>query len=217
LGYQVLWSFIHLQVWTILSYIPTKPHSGRLAILSFIAAFFLVRFRVHEATHEEVKAELGVTSATSDSHKEQPGTDSNENAENGHGTADNSVGNFPTTAANVPIFSTNPHLEQVGPFSKHEPPIVLLDHCHLLCMFLSMIGFVLAMLGIMCYVWARLPLSARVVSSAFGGFSIALGFAAIFVPTSFAPISASLQSSHLSSNTRLSSKTEQGKLPGPRG
>lgn len=83
-------------------------------------------------------------------------------------------------------------------------------------MFLSMIGFVLAMLGIMCYVWARLPLSSRIVSSAVGGFSIALGLAALLAPMSFAPVNRAMQSPALASVGLPTIAIQQEKLPGPR-
>ncbi|KAI0090709.1 hypothetical protein BDY19DRAFT_936879 [Irpex rosettiformis] len=189
------------------------------AILSFIAAFFLVRFRVKEAQHEEVKAELGVVSRQPTSQHGTGAVNSGvatpennggkEDSINNKNCGQNSNGNAVKDQAQIsaaeyilndlPIFSSDPHLEQVGPFHKHEPPIVLLDHCHLLCMMLSGLGFILAMLGIMCYVWARLPLSSRIVTSVFAGFCIALGFAAIFAPVSFAPVNRIFQSPAMSS------------------
>lgn len=205
-----------------------------------MAAFFLVRFRVKEAQHEEVKAELGVVSrqptsqarsgevigdgtSVNISGKEDPHDDKgNSNVESGDTGRDTQQRSTPNAIfSELPIFSTDPHLEQVGPWRKHEPPIALLDHCHLLCMMLSAIGFILAMVGIMCYVWAKLPLSSRVVTSVFGGFCIALGFAAIFAPVSFAPVSRALQSPAMSPQGLPTLDEQQrpfsDKLPGPRG
>ncbi|KAI0691911.1 hypothetical protein BC835DRAFT_94807 [Cytidiella melzeri] len=176
------------------------------AILSFIAAFFLVRFRVHEAQHEEVKAELGV-----DSRKPTSQCASAAVNKDGDGTA---TSDYVLANGGGGIYSTNPHLEQVGPFRAHEPPILLLDHCHLLCMFLSMMGFVLAVLGIMCYVWARLPVSSRIVTSTIAGFCIALGVAAISVPKSF---NRAVQSPCVARHDSPKFAGEDDKLPGPRG
>ncbi len=46
------------------------------------------------------------------------------------------------------ILSSNPHLEEVGPFKRWEPPTHLLDHCHTLCLWLAMMGFSLSFAGV---------------------------------------------------------------------
>lgn len=175
------------------------------AILSFIAAFFLVRFRVQEATHDEIKAELGRSPSLSPTSQTANGDAVEGKAAKGLDDVD------------PPIFSTDPHLEQVGPWDKGAPPMLLLDHCHALCMFLSMIGFTLAMVGIMCYIWAWLPLSSSVVSTAFVGFCIALGMVAIFAPKSFSAVAKTTQSPFLKAKRPHASTQPQEKLPGPRG
>lgn len=171
------------------------------AIVSFVAAFFLVRFRVHEATHEEVKIQQGGISPKS----------THDDSGNGNGAPD----------VDPPIYSTDPHLEQVGPFRRHEPPILLLDHCHLISMLLSLFGFALAMLGVMCYIWARLPLSARVVATAFVGAGILMALAAVFSPMTFAPVNRAVQSPAMKSRELPEREKEKaqmgGGLPGPRG
>ncbi|KAH9944584.1 hypothetical protein B0H21DRAFT_694894 [Amylocystis lapponica] len=63
------------------------------------------------------------------------------------------------------VWSTNPHLAQVGPFRRGHPPTTLLDHCHTLCMVLSAIGFLLALAGVLCYTWARLPRSVSIFAT----------------------------------------------------
>ncbi len=121
------------------------------AIMSFIAAFFLVRFRLHEATHDEIKAERGESPKPSE------------------------------YAGLQVIFTTDPHLEQVGPLSRGAPPIHLLKHCHTLCMLASMVGFALAMFGTMCYIWDQLPLSASIFSTACVGLCCVASIGAIFI------------------------------------
>ncbi|TFY57599.1 hypothetical protein EVJ58_g6926 [Rhodofomes roseus] len=105
------------------------------AIISFLAAFFLVRYRLKEATKEEIKIETGITPASSH--------------------PDLKTG----------IWSTNPHLEEMGPF-RGGPPTRLLEHLHTLCMWLALVGFALALAGALCYTWARLSLSASVFATA---------------------------------------------------
>lgn len=115
-----------------------------LAILSFFAAFFLIRYRLREATREELKVELS-----------------------------------DPLQKNQPIFSSNPHLETVGPFRRGQPPIFLLENCHTLCMVLSGIGFILALAGVLCFAWARMPVSVSVFASACMGVCSLGGFFAV--------------------------------------
>ncbi len=119
-------------------------------MMSFIAAFFLVRFRLDEATHDEIKAELGESPKSSQ---------------------------YPDR----PIFSTDPHLEQAGPFRRGSPPILLLENCHTICMLLSIVGFVLAMVGTMCYIWAQLPSSTSIFSTICVAMCCVASVGAIFV------------------------------------
>jgi hypothetical protein len=149
------------------------------AILSFLAAFFLVRFRLREASRQEHKAEQSDKNgkdrkdgkASDDDHKESK---------------------TPPAGGNPsPIFSSNPQLEQVGPFRRGQPPTNLLEACHTLCMLLSVLGFIMAMVGVLCYTWAMLPRSSGILSSACIGFCVIAAVAAIFMPQSmslFAPV-----------------------------
>ena len=73
------------------------------------------------------------------------------------------------TPDNPIIWSTNPRLVQVGPF-KMKAPIELLSRCHSLCVFLTFLGFLLAIMGLLSFSWDRLPLSIGI------GASVALGF-----------------------------------------
>jgi len=101
------------------------------AIISFMGAFFLVRYNLKEAKQEQ---------------KEVGGP------------------NSPSSAHSLPVWTTNPHLEQVGPFQS-KPPTHLLSRCHNLCILLTFIGFAFALLGILAFAWAQNPVSVGVVAS----------------------------------------------------
>ncbi|PIL33519.1 hypothetical protein GSI_04142 [Ganoderma sinense ZZ0214-1] len=119
------------------------------AIISFLAAFFLIRYKLSVAKREERKIEGGVGTVSSSS-----------------------------------VWSANPHLEQVGPFRRGTPPTHLLDHCHSLCMWLSAIGFALAIAGVMCFAWSRLALSASIFASVCCAACLVSGVAVVFWPAS---------------------------------
>lgn len=131
-------------------------------MLSFVAAFFLVRFRVHEADQKEKVAE--------------------EKLENGSpGPEDHKLEHAQKIVVSE-VWSSNPRLEQVGPLRRGNPPTHLLENCHTLCMILSVVGFVLVMVGIMCYVWAMLPRSSIVLSTVAIGLSIIASGVALTLP-----------------------------------
>ncbi|EKM53385.1 uncharacterized protein PHACADRAFT_186064 [Phanerochaete carnosa HHB-10118-sp] len=145
------------------------------AILSFVAAFFLVRFRVHEANQQEIKVEQKLENGSApgpENHKLEPGQ------------------TIPPLSG-VPVWSANPTLEQVGPLRRGKPPTHLLENCHTLCMILSVVGFVLAMVGIMSYVWAMLPWSSRVLSTVTIGLSVVSSVVAVLLPQNVSILSPS--------------------------
>ncbi|TCD66744.1 hypothetical protein EIP91_000985 [Steccherinum ochraceum] len=119
------------------------------AILSFFAAFFLVRYRLNEATRAERKVEAGLAKSQS------------------------------SGATSHPIFSTNPHLEPIGPFRRGHPPTHLLENCHTLCMWLAAVGFVLALAGVVCFTWALLPGSVSIFASTCMGVCLIGGACAV--------------------------------------
>ncbi|KAF8176536.1 hypothetical protein BJ912DRAFT_698070 [Pholiota molesta] len=168
------------------------------AIISFLAAFFLIRYKLKVADNEEREAEKAEKEYDSKNIVESPtsmGSFSN------HSTADKdqekaekfSISRtsrstrlrksqpcpieqdtdpipgrirIPSGSTQRPIWSSNPHLVQVGPFQNH-PPTHLLHRCHALCVALTTIGFVLAIMGILCLAWTRLPLSVSISASCF--------------------------------------------------
>ena len=126
------------------------------AILSFLAAFFLIRYKLAVAKQQDVESGMAET--------RQPSMD-----------------------PGMPkIFSSNPHLEQVGPFRRGEPPTHLLDHCHTLCMWLAMMGFVLSFAGLICFTWSRLAWSGAIFASGCVIVCFVLSLLAFFWPASSA-------------------------------
>ena len=139
-----------------------------------MAAFFLVRFRLHEASRQEVKAEHPADHKTD--HPDQ---------------AAGSVSEKNPKPGDAPIWSANPQLDQVGPLRRGKPPTHLLEICHTLCMIFSVLGFILAMVGVLCYAWAMLPVSSQVLCTVSIGVCLSTSVIAIFLPQSvslFAPV-----------------------------
>ncbi|KAA1470397.1 hypothetical protein DENSPDRAFT_696854 [Dentipellis sp. KUC8613] len=190
------------------------------AIISFLAAFYLIRYKVKEATVEELKAEgfpaASPCAAEAQNHTQIPSSGSRPPSQTAsiyshepklstpapsiHDHSRPTPIALPTTApprpapmpaqptdstdsgaskeqstglrrlemdllGETPVFSRNPHLEQVGPFRSRQPPTELLQRAHSLCIALSAIGFVSAMLGIVCYAWAVQPRAVGIVAS----------------------------------------------------
>ncbi|KAF8584273.1 hypothetical protein K439DRAFT_1150622 [Ramaria rubella] len=97
------------------------------AILSFTAAFVLIRFRLQEAKEDKHK--------DSDSEKQT-------------------------------VWSRDPHVAlQRVLYRQHEPPLHLLQRFHSLCIYICVVGFVMAAVGILCYVWAMQATSVGIFSS----------------------------------------------------
>ncbi|KDR75689.1 hypothetical protein GALMADRAFT_495701 [Galerina marginata CBS 339.88] len=146
------------------------------AIISFLAAFYLIRYKLKVAKSEEAQA----TGSKQKEVVESPtamstfhGADRAERAPLPSINSEHETDPIPgmvrissPLSPNRPIYSTNPHLVQVGPFQGH-PPTHLLGRCHALCIFLTVLGFVLALMGILCFAWERLPLSVSISASFF--------------------------------------------------
>ncbi|KAK7036411.1 hypothetical protein VNI00_011608 [Paramarasmius palmivorus] len=134
------------------------------SFMGFIGAFFLVRFKVKEAKYQE--EEVAYMQPT------PPGK-----GEVVLDMAANHITNSPKSTQPSPrvnqeppaIRSANPKLVHVGPFFRH-PPINLLSRCHFMCILLTVLGFVLAMAGIIVQTWAKFP---RAVSIPASGFCLA--------------------------------------------
>jgi hypothetical protein len=77
------------------------------------------------------------------------------------------------------IRSANPRLVQVGLF-KRKPPTLLLQRCHSLCVFLTFLGFLLVIMGLIAFSWDQLPVSIGIAASVSMGFCL-IGGASILV------------------------------------
>ena len=137
-------------------------------MMSFLAAFLLVRYRVKEADHEE---EVSESMMTNEPLANSPDTERSPNYK--FESAQGPVNAPPRAGSGPPIppsekpqvvWSANPHLEQVGPFLK-QPPMHLLRRCHIMGIVLTVLGFVLALTGTMCLTWYNQPLSVSVFAT----------------------------------------------------
>jgi hypothetical protein len=156
----------------------------------------LVRFRVKEASRRELKEELKQAIEHSNDGSNPNGSHANEDG-SGASAVDLSklpesidasqlqglnISHLRSVDIDPPIFSSDPQLEAVGPFRRGTPPTHLLESCHTLCMLLAVAGFVMAMVGVLCYVWAMLPASSCVLASACVGVCVVAAVLAIFLP-----------------------------------
>ncbi|KAG2159159.1 uncharacterized protein EDB93DRAFT_449034 [Suillus bovinus] len=174
------------------------------AVLSFLAAFLLIRYKLKEASNEELFAEgrakgfqitaSPVTGAfqVQDIERDAQNNDNDvdkfdpENPQKG--TSENNMdtkyapalSRMGSTPAEPPIFAREPHLEQVGFWS---PTISshLLSRVHTLCILFAAIGFILAIMGILTYAWALQSKEVSIfVSVCFGAALLAMGV--LFLP-----------------------------------
>ena len=135
------------------------------AIMSFLSAFFLIRYKLAMAKMES----------------------KNRDVESGKPASEGAQKSAPTMDPGIPtIFSADPHLEQVGPFRRGQPPTHLLDHCHTLCMWLTAMGFVLAMVGVVYFAWTRLARSGGIFAAGCMFVCLAMSVVAFLWPASSA-------------------------------
>ena len=154
-----------------------------------MGAFFLVRYKleVAEQDEEELEQELvdSPTSISSDPVKRRSST----SRASGSRATNNARGRVRVKTdlgENQVIWSTNPRLVQAGPF-KTKAPTGLLSRCHSLCVFLTFLGFFLAIIGLVSFSWDRLPVSIGIGASVAMGFSLAAGFSILLYPFSKTP------------------------------
>lgn len=79
------------------------------------------------------------------------------------------------------VWSSNPHLVQVGPF-QGKPPANILGRCHSLSIFLATVGFVLAVAGIGCFAWAKQTQSVSIFTIIVIAICVILGVGILVVP-----------------------------------
>ncbi|KII90939.1 hypothetical protein PLICRDRAFT_107311, partial [Plicaturopsis crispa FD-325 SS-3] len=139
------------------------------AIVSFLASFYLIRYKLHVAKKEEVKAAnpniilSPVAGPAVDHDFEKDAMPTHARSAPALPVRDSQGSNGAPLEPPV-VWTTHPHLVQVGPFQR-QPPTNLLSRCHSLSIFIAAVGFILAMVGIVCFAWARLPRSVGAFAS----------------------------------------------------
>ncbi|KAF9061818.1 hypothetical protein BDP27DRAFT_1337620 [Rhodocollybia butyracea] len=148
------------------------------SFVSFSASFFLVRFKVQEAKREERQVE-----AADSSHQHTP-TPPTPKASVLIDRAAHSITRSPKSTgfdddrnetltnekrrlrSQTPpgIWSSDPRLVQIGPFQR-QPPVNLLSRCHTLCLITTALGFIFAIVGVLCYSWENQATSVAIVTS----------------------------------------------------
>ncbi|KAJ3986646.1 hypothetical protein F5890DRAFT_957370 [Lentinula detonsa] len=148
------------------------------SFVSFFASFFLVRFKIQEAKREERQVEAadpsyqhattfkGSTILDMAAHNiTRSPTSPRSPASEGNGAFPREKENRPPSNRQTPsIWSANPQLVQTGPFQR-QPPINLLSRCHTLCLVTTALGFIMAMIGVVCYAWEGQSTSVAIVTS----------------------------------------------------
>ncbi|KAG1818313.1 hypothetical protein EV424DRAFT_1405920 [Suillus variegatus] len=164
------------------------------AVLSFLAAFLLIRYKLKEASNEELFAEgrakgfqITASPVNGAFHVEDVERDAQNNETRNfdleNGIPENTDTKYDpralprmgSTPAEPPIFARDPHLEQVGfwnlTISSH-----LLSRVHALCILFAGIGFALAIMGILTYAWALQSNEVSIfVTACFGAAVLAMG------------------------------------------
>jgi len=148
------------------------------SVISFLGAFFLIRYKldVAERNEEEIEHEMveSPTSMSADPEKRgSPSLRTSTNKARGRVRVKSDSSQI--------IWSTNPRLVQVGPFQR-KPPTQLLSRCHSLCVFLTFLGFFLAIMGLIAFAWDQLPLSIGIAASVAMGFCLIAGALIVVYP-----------------------------------
>ncbi|KAI6148371.1 hypothetical protein BKA82DRAFT_121246 [Pisolithus tinctorius] len=146
--------------------------------LSFLAAFLLIRYKLKEATRQELIAE-GVKVAMSPLGGSLRVRNKENDIESIDGRRAFTIAEEQPTKTPVqarqptmgsipepPILARNPHLEQVGLFWFRNVSSHLLSKFHTLCVTFAVIGFVLATAGIVLYAWAIQPREVYIFATA---------------------------------------------------
>ncbi|KAF8817450.1 hypothetical protein BYT27DRAFT_7126188 [Phlegmacium glaucopus] len=157
------------------------------AIISFFSAFFLVRHKLDVAQEEEEEAEMELvdspTSIPSNDAEKSRGSQTYANGvRTGSGVRGRVRVNSPLSGDQI-IYSTNPRLVHVGPFRNGQPPTELLSRCRSLCIFLSFVGFLFALIGALSFAWGRLPRSVSIFASVTTSLCVVAAFLIIITPS----------------------------------
>jgi len=156
---------------------------GYTAIISFLAAFYLIRHKLTVAQKEEEKCEEHLADSPKPMHEVEKARGSR-TASGPSSYADDlqrPVRRLVSSGDPI-IWSTDPHLVHVGPF-QGRPPTQLLARCHSLCVFLAFLGFLLALMGVISFSWDRLPRSISISISITTIFCFAAAILILIVPS----------------------------------
>jgi len=142
------------------------------AIISFLGAFYLIRYKLAVAQKGEEEAEIERANSPisiSSIEKARGSATSPDTDDLQTNPVSGRVRVKSLSQRDLIFWTTDPHLVQVGPFQR-QAPTELLARCHSLCLLLSSLGFVLALIGMISFAWDQLPLSASAFASASMGF-----------------------------------------------
>jgi len=112
------------------------------AIISFLAAFFLISYTIHEAVHE-LQLEFEPSSNTQYHH-----------------------------ARERSVTKHDTRVVQVCRFDSTLPPVRLLERCNNLCMVLTATGFILEIMAILCLAWDKMGVGVSSLATALTLFCI---------------------------------------------
>ena len=153
------------------------------AIISFLAAFFLIRHKLAVAEKEEERAEEILIESPKPTSPSDPEKARHSWTVNDLFKDSGIRGRVRVSSSEDQIiWSTNPHLVQVGPF-QGQPPTELLSRCYFLCIYLSFFGFLLALIGALSFAWDRLPLSICISTTVLMGICMISGVLILIVPS----------------------------------
>jgi len=124
------------------------------AIISFLAAFFLISFTIHEAKHE----------LTLDLDLERVDSHHSSNGHHHHHVRETSV------------VKNDTRIVQICRFNSSLPPVQLLERCNYLCMFLTATGFALEIMAILCFAWDKMGVAVSSLATGLTLFCIIASF-----------------------------------------
>jgi len=151
------------------------------AVISFLAAFCLIGFKLSVAQKEKGKVQENLVGSPKPMSLNDPEKSGSSQADDLPRVCQPVRINSPLSGDKV-IWSTNPHLVQVG-FFQGPPPTELLSRCHSFCVFLSFVGFLLAFVGAISFTWDQLPRSIGISTSISTVFCVVAAMSIIFVPS----------------------------------
>ena len=145
---------------------PSPTTNLRTAIISFLAAFFLISYTINEARHElKFDPEFERTDSSTSSNGQQQ--------QQQHHVRERSV------------MKRDARIVQICRFDNALPPLRLLERCTNLCMLLTATGFILEIMAILCFAWDKTGVG---VSSAATGLTLFCLIASLIVvrpPTTY--------------------------------